>query len=360
MSNTNTVPLPVPAAPTGVSADVVASGPSIPPIERIKLFSNTQWEQFVLEWADSLRAKYNRVEGCGGAGDMGRDVIATCVDPTDGWDNYQCKHYRDPLTPSDVWIELGKLVYYTHLGEYTYPRKYHFVAPQGAGTKLSKLFKRPQDLKAGLIDAWDRKCRTKITSTTTVELDATLRAYLGGLDFGIFDAVPPLRLIDGHAKTRWHVARFGGGLPPRPQPDEPPSTPTIQEATYVRALLDAYGDYLKRRLAMIDDLSSKESDLLDHFSDSRLQFYSAESLRAFSRDTLPPGEFKKLQDEVHSGIKDEIRDNHPDGYRRVLAVVKTARQLQLSAHALHSQVTPLDRGGICHQLANEEEVEWVK
>lgn len=128
----------------------------------------------------------------------------------------------------------------------------------------------------------------------------------------------------------------------------------------MRALLDAYGDYLKRQLVTIEDLSSKEPDLLDHFSDSRLEFYSAESLRAFSRDTLPQGEFEKLQDEVHTGIKDEIRSDHPNGYRRVVAVVTTARSLQLSAHALHSQVTVRDRGGICHQLANDTKVIWVK
>jgi hypothetical protein len=192
-----------------------------------------------------------------------------------------------------------------------------------------------------------------------VELDTTLRTYLDGLDFGIFDAVPPLRIIDEHAKTRWHVVRFGGGLPPRPQPDEPPVTLTSREATYVRSLLDAYCDHLKRKLATIEDLSN-ESDLLDHFGDSRLEFYSAESLRAFSRDTLPPGEFDKLQDEVHSGIKDEIRGDHPDGYRRVVAVVKTARFLPLSDHALHSQVSIRDRAGICHQLSNDKKVRWVK
>ena len=313
----------------------------------------------MLEWADSLRFEYQRVERCGGAGDMGRDIIATCMNQEDGWDNFQCKHYRAPLTPSDVWIELGKVVHYTHIGEYTYPRRYYFVAPQGAGTKLSNLLKKPDELRAGLIAAWDTKCHSKITSTAMIELDIKLRTYLDSLDFGIFDAIPPLRIIDEHAKTRWYVARFGGGLPPRPQPDEPPVTPTIGEATYVRSLLDAHGDHLKCKLAKIDDLSN-ESDLLDHFGDSRLEFYSAESLRAFSRDTLPPGEFDKLQDEMHSGIKDEIRGDHPDGYQRVIAVVKTARALELSAHALQSQVSIRDRGGICHQLSNDKKVRWVR
>lgn len=130
MSKAKTVPLPRPATPD-VSAGVVTGGTPIAPIDRIKIFSHTQWEEFVLEWADSLRNEYSRVERCGGPGDMGRDIVATCADAKDGWDNYQCKHYRDPLKPSAVWIELGKLVYYTHLGEYTFPRKYHFVARRG-------------------------------------------------------------------------------------------------------------------------------------------------------------------------------------------------------------------------------------
>lgn len=104
-----------------------------------------------------------------------------------------------------------------------------------------------------------------------------------------------------------------------------------------------------------------EQELKEHFVDSRIQFYSAESLRSFSRDYLPPGEFEKLQDEVHDGIRDDIRDDYPSGYKRVIAVVKTARNLQLTSHALISRLTVRDRGGICHQLANnKDEVRWVK
>jgi hypothetical protein len=75
---------------------------------------------------------------------------------------------------------------------------------------------------------------------------------------------------------------------------------------------------------------------------------------------LPPGEFEKLQDEVHTGIKDELRGEHADGYRRVVAVVKTARTLPLGAHALHGRMAVRDHGGICHQLANDGKVRWIK
>lgn len=354
-----TKPLPLPAAPAAIPPDFAALGLPIPAIERIKIFSDRQWEEFVLEWADSLRNKYSLVERCGGAGDKGRDVIATCKLDDGLWDNYQCKHYKDPLRPGDIWVELGKLIYYTRRGDYSYPRQYVFVAPQGAGTKLANMLKKPSELRAQLIANWDAHCRASITSTATIELDDTLTTYINGLDFSIFSAIPPLRIIDEHAQTRWHIARFGGGLPLRPPVDTPPDDPAGHEAIYVRQLLDAYADHLKQDVNCIGDIAS-ETDVCEHFSDSRLEFYSAEALRAFSRDTLPPGQFERLQEDVHSGIKDDFRAHHEDGYRRVMAVVRTAKLLQLTGHALNARLSVRDRGGICHQLANDKKVGWVK
>lgn len=252
-----------------------------------------------------------------------------------------------------------KLQYYTKRGDYSYPRQYYFVAPQGAGTKLSNLLRDSNALRTGLISAWAEYCQNKITETAAVCLNQSLKKYINSVDLSIFKAIPPLRLIEGHAKTKWHIFRFGGVLPHRPPAAVPPSAPSTAEANYIRALLRAYSDHLKRDLKTIQDLLP-ETNLLEHLSDSRIEFYSAESLRSFSRDTLPPGEFEKLQDEIYSGIKDDLRDNHPDGYRRVVAVVKTARCLQLTSHILNNQVSIRDRGGICHQLANDKKVRWVK
>jgi len=354
-----TVPMPAPADSAPASASTVQSGVQVLPIERIQLFSPEQWENFVCEWADSLRSKYSSVERCGGAGDMGRDVIAFHKDDPDLWDNYQCKHYRNPLMPTNVWIEFGKLVYYTKKGEYSWPSSYFFVAPRGVGTTLSDLLKDSEKLRSGLKANWDKYCKDKITKECPVVLDSSLTQYIDTLDFSIFCAVPPLHMIDEHAKTQWHVTRFGGGLPSRPPIDAPPTTPANTELSYVTKLLEAYAEHTGT------DVESHEvipdPDLQDHFSDSRTQFYSAESLRVFSRDTLPSGEFKKLQDEFYEGVMDEIRSDHPDGYRRVIAVVKFARLLPVNAHALITALTLRDRAGICHQLANDnEDVRWVR
>lgn len=355
----STILLPGPTAPIAVTAGVVATGLPIPAIERLRIFGDRQWEEFVLEWADSLKSQYSRVERCGGAGDMGRDVIA--LDKVDEkiWDNFQCKHYKDPLSPGSVWVEFGKLVYYTSIGEYSYPRRYTFVAPQGAGTKLSNLLKKPAKLKSELVANWSAHCRTGITSKKFVELDATLSAYLDGLDFSIFDAIPPLQLLDQHARTRWHAARFGGGLPVRPSFGPPPTLMAEDEINYVSALLEAYGDHLKAAVASADELAGYP-ELGEHFGDSRLEFYSAEALRAFSRDTLPPNVFEQLQEEFHGGIRDELRGEHASGYRCVLAVTKTARLLPMNSHPLAERLSLRDRAGICHQLANDKKVKWTR
>src|SRR3954471_2578376 len=157
----DTARLRAPAAPPP-AGDVVIAGPPIPAIKRLEVMSPDEWEQFVLEWADFLRDRYESVERHGGAQDLGCDVIAYLRDGDGAWDNYQCKHYADRLTPSEIWIEIAKLMYHTHRGALTVPRRYVFVAPKGAGTKLAKLLRRPDDLRAGLIEAWENKCRTHI------------------------------------------------------------------------------------------------------------------------------------------------------------------------------------------------------
>jgi hypothetical protein len=353
----STSPLRAPSVATLSSADVIA-GPPVAAIDRLKLFDAGDWEQFVLEWADSLRVCYETVERHGGPNDLGCDVVAYLRDGAGAWDNYQCKHYDHRLTPGDVWPEIAKLLVHTNRGALSVPKHSVFVAPQGAGTTLAKLLRRPDELRTGLLNAWDKNCRTRITSGAAVELDDALRAYIASFDFSIFAALPPLRLLDEHAQTRWHVARFGSGLPPRPRLPAPPEMPTTEEAVYVGELLGAYSEHIGQRFGSVTDLDQNAA-LAEHFNDSRIAFYSAEGLRVFSRDTLPPGSFVALQNDVHAGIKNDLRHPHPDGYARVLAATKTAQSLALAAHALGNTATVPDRHGICHQLANDGRVRWT-
>ena len=351
---------PLPSVPQPVApptSDITSSGPPIPAIDRLRLMDNNQWEKFILEWAHSLEEKYAAVEQCGGAGDMGRDVLGFLhVDQADPWDNYQCKHYDHPLHPGDIWVELGKLCYFTFIGEYTYPREYFFVAPQGIGNALSKLLREPAELKAQLFAEWDSKCRKYITSKSEIPLESKLKAHIDALDFSIIKGLSPLTVIDEHRKTPWHVARFGGGLPQRPPSKPVPVHIDTSEARYVRALLDAYEERL--RLTIVSEVNITDASLAEHFRRARQEFYSAESLREFSKENVPPGTFDNLLDEVEAGVIDVIQSAHPDAYERVLNAVKQAKTLPLTSNGLVTRINNSDKGGMCHQLANNERVKW--
>jgi hypothetical protein len=353
-----TVPLIAPTASHGpASGDQVAAGLLVQPMARLRIMSSAEWEEFVREWADGKKGVYHTVERHGGAGDQGCDVVGRLDDQKAGpWDNYQCKHYDRALSPSDLWGELGKYCYYTFKGEYRPARRYTFVAPRGASVHVSKLLRDPVALKAGLLANWGKHCETEITSKHAVPLDAALKSHVAGLDFTIFCSASPLTIIKEHAQTPWHVFRFGGGLPSRPAAPGPPSVIATREANYVRALLDAYESRLKLALATRVDL--KDLKLLEHFERARVEFYSAEALREFSRDNVPPGTFELLLDEVYSGVIDVIQLQHPDAYERVLECVKQAKALAFTNLALGSRVVTADKGGMCHQLANEQRIAW--
>lgn len=332
----------------------------IPAIEQLRIFSPSQWEDFVLEWTHSLKKRYERVERCGGAGDLGRDVVAfVTADQQGAWHNYQCKHYKDPLQPNQIILELGKLCYYSYKGLFTPPEKYFFVAPQGAGNTLSRLLRNPIEIKKLLIKEWASKCAEKITKKEKVVLEGELLNFVKNFNFGIVDYVPPMDLLEQHATTRWHAARFGGGLPRRENTVVPSIAEENFESLYIRCLLEAYRDHLNSE---VDAATLEQHDELHrHLLRSRERFFHAEALRNFSRDNLPPGQFKALQEEFLDGVIDNVEDSsHRDGYERVKTTTALAQQLDPTNNILRKVLGVRDKAGICHQLADNGQLNWVR
>lgn len=338
----------------------VQSGIPVPKAIRVKNFSPDDWEDFIEEWASSLDNSYVKVRRFGGSGDCGVDVAGFYTDKgfEDTWDNYQCKRYAHPLRPSDIWVELGKIIYYSHIGEYTRPRKHYFVASLGVGTNLEKLLNKPTELREKFKENWDGHCKSGITSTKEIELSGKLLSYVDAFDYTIFSSKSHVELIEAHSDTGFHTVRFGGGLPARPNPEAPPTVPAPSESRYVRQLLDAYGDRLGSSLHDMSALVAH--DMLEKdFRRQRERFYHAEALRNFARDTVPKGTFDDLQDEVYHGVVDVTDSTHPNGYERMKATVAQASSVALTANPLASVIKSQDRQGICHQLANEDRLKWV-
>ena len=167
-----------------------------------------------------------------------------------------------------------------------------------------------------------------------------------------------VELIEAHSHTGFHAVRFGGGLPSRPDPEEPPAVPATSESRYIRQLLDAYGDHLGSPLQDINALAA-HSTLEQNFWRQRERFYHAEALRNFARDTVPEGTFDNLQDEIFHGVVDVADSTHPNGYERMKATVAQASSVALTANPLASATKSQDRQGICHQLANEDRLKWM-
>jgi hypothetical protein len=72
------------------------------------------------------------------------------------------------------------------------------------------------------------------------------------------------------------------------------------------------------------------------------------------------GTFESLQQDIFDGVVDTHDATHADGYKKVCAVTKAARDVQITANALIICTKPKDRDGICHQLVNDERLQWTK
>jgi hypothetical protein len=336
-------------------------GTPIPAIDKLKIVSEDEFEDIIREWiAGYCERKYIKVWRMGGAKDKGRDVVAI-LDESNAWDNFQCKHYNNPLMPSDIWLELGKLCYYTFNKDYTLPRKYYFVAPKGVGPTVVDYLTKPDELKKQLYLEWDKHCKEGITAKVKIPLSSDLKEHIESIDFSIFTFLDPQELIEQHKQTSYFAARFGGGLQKRTKPNIAPIEESEISIRYVEQLFEAYSDHLKAGLSKISELSSY-SELFSHFNRQRECFYWAEALNEFSRDSLPTGNtcFKDLKAEIYHGVIDTSNQKHSSGYENIVKTTAAAVVLSIQSNALMSVSNLQDKVGICHHLSNENKITWVK
>lgn len=342
----------------------VHNGTPIPPIKRIQIFSNDEWEDFTRECLEVMQKEKNAfcVRQYSGSGDKGIDV-ALFYDENllDGvWECYQCKHFDHPLMFSEMCIEFGKIIYYTFIKEYSVPKSYFLISPYGCGTDLATLLSRnPENLKSKILNSWDKYCKEKITKTKIIPLDDELKEYIENFDFTIFKEKTPSEMIELHRKSKYHIYRFGSGLPTRPKDKTPPKIIETNEVKYINKLLDAYREHLNDNHLSLNDVKNY-SDINRHLNNSREEFFCAESLYNFSRDIFPDDTFENLKEEVYRYVENTVYDNHADGYEKVKKVVEKAHDTPVNSSPLCECVKVRDKAGMCHQLANEDKIDWVK
>lgn len=142
---------------------------NIAPIDKVHIMDEDSFEHFTLEWLYGCKKdKYSSIMRIGGAGDKGRDVIAYRKDG--GVDYFQCKHYNSALAPSNYYLELGKLCYYTYTKDIPLPKSYYIVASNDIGPTLQDLLDNSAQLLSSLLDNWDTYCRFKITKSKEIKV----------------------------------------------------------------------------------------------------------------------------------------------------------------------------------------------
>lgn len=345
--------------PPLTASAITLSGPTLTPSQRIAFYSPNEWEVFIREWASGLPTTYVQIKRLGGPNDKGVDVAAfkTSRGFEGEWDCFQGKHYEKALAWSDAFPEILKVFVGVAHGHYVLPDTYAFLAPKGCGTALARLLSRPSELQTKFIAELNR------TDAAASRLDAPLRERVRDIatstDFTLFKSIELVDAISMHRRTPYHVARFGGPLPPRPPTAGAPAEIASREARYVDQLVDVYREQ--------DPASDLTPALLHHhptfgahFQRQRESFYSAEALRLHARDAVPPGTFEALQDDVHAGVIEMADSEYESSMERLTQVLQASTQIDLSAHALTSISRIADRKGICHQLANEDRLKWVR
>src|SRR5690606_26165117 len=335
----------------------VTYGANIVPLKRIEIFSPEEWEEFTKEYLETLKGEYVNIERIGNANDNGRDVIAYIETPDKDnykWDCFQCKHYSNPIAPNKMYVEFGKILYYTFKREYPVPQNYYIIAPKDCGTSLSKLLLNPDKLKQEIKKNWERYCKDKITKKEEIKLEGGFLKYVEEFDFKIFKKTNIKAVLDKHKNHPNHIIRFGGGLPARPKINEKEIDEVkSNELVYVKQLLLSYEDESKNKCLKKEDLAT-HINYQNHFNRARIYFHYAEQLRNYYRDSLPINTFQDFQDESYNGIVDTVEDYRDNAFIKVKETEKLASKLQLSSNPLTPVSIVSDRKGICHQLVNDK------
>lgn len=326
------------------------------PVAQLRLLDSTGWEQFVEECCLTLEGEaYAKVKRLGMPGDKGRDVEAITTLPRrlHGWDLYQCKYYKGPLSPSNFFPEMANFFGNLAAKSYPQPRTYYLCGPFDCGVSLHDLLVcEPEDFKTEFVNSWKARKRGLDTDMTPEIL-----AAIEGFDFARFKEMPCRELVELHsANTTAHYKRFGI-KPKRPQDPHVPKKLTKREEKYVQALLAVYSEHAKQ---VIPQENLPGSTYEDHFSAARSEFYSAEGLKRFSRDIFA-GEFERFLEVMLLTVKSEWSlPTHETGFQRLTATTARSHHLKLGDSPLNESLKSPDYPGACHHLANAGKLKWVK
>ncbi|MCA9177687.1 MAG: hypothetical protein KDB14_24635 [Planctomycetales bacterium] len=358
-----------PTTPPECTAEQILTGPRLAPKEYVEGYSADKFEEFIEEWAffylKEICGDYARVMNFGGAGDRGRDVIGYVTENNPViCDVYQCKHYKDALAPGDFYPELAKLCKHVYAKAIPRPRNLFVVAPKDVGPSLGDMLAPGGDILTPLKKRWQDASKGPLLTIgkDAVKLEGDFEKFVNDFDFSIVKPKPILEVINEFRQTHRFAQRFGGGLTKPLPATTVPASLLSSESRYIEQLIAVYihdsGDTTINANSL---LGSTTTTVSRHFNRSRERFFYAETIREFARESLPDGfEFSTIQDEVHDGVVEVAESEFSTAIERVNETTRTATCLVLGEHPLKPYLKVQSLSGICHQLANDDRLTWVR
>ncbi|TQP48896.1 ABC-three component system protein [Vibrio cholerae] len=316
-------------------------------------------EILVRKWVSAQSSKYASVHRPAGAGDRGCDVIGFYTpNKFEGdWDNYQCKQYNKAVPTDKGMHELGKILYYSYLGEFSKPKNYYFVAPKGINRNLRTWILNPSQLKKSLIENWGKYCEDTIVDGKKIILEPELERFILSYDFSSVSIIGIDDIVDDSNFRAILVDLYGGELPSAPAVEVPKNIDD-SELNYVNKILDAYSDHDQIIYSKPEEVVGHD-EFEEDFVEQRERFYSAEAFRLFYRDNTVDGVLDCFEKEILKGVKPTLRLDYPNSFIRMCTVLSEAGKLQPSGKlAIHGKIDV--KQGYCHQFANEDKLHWRK
>lgn len=326
---------------------------------QILALDDVKLEKLVREWGDQQKAKYDLVKRFAGAGDMGRDVVGFYSHSKhDGdWDNYQCKQYNKALPTDQGMLEVGKILYFSFMEEFSAPKNYYFVAPKGVNRNLEKYIYKPETFKSELIKNWDKYCKDKIIKNNPIPLDNELKEFIKSYDFSSIDIIDIDKIVLDQSFKNILVGWFGGEMLPAPEgvvPDEILN----EESTYIQKLLLAYSDHDQIKYEHVDDLKDHDDFKFD-LEIQRERYFSADAFKSFYRDNTVGDILGTLEKQVFKGVYDTSKKPYFNGYECMCSVMSQAAVVSPSGKlAVHANVDV--KQGYCHHFVNGGKLKWNK
>jgi hypothetical protein len=326
---------------------------------RVLALSDSELEQFVRDWIDAKKPKYVEVESFTGPGDLGRDVVGFLSNKRHegDWHNYQCKQYAKRLPTDGALLEIGKILYYAHKGEFSVPTGYFFVTPRGVNRNLEKLIFNPSQFKAALIENWDKYCAKHIVDGDIISLTSELKAVVESFKFESISRIDLSSILTDVAAKPVLFKWFGADPGPAPKGAVPATIESI-EIPYISQLVNAYGAREGKVFNSHEEVT-QSSNYSVHLASQRERFYDADAFKRFYRDNTNEAVIHDFEVDILSGVRDICDSTHADALACVNAVMSQAATVQAAGPlAPHARV-PVKQG-ICHHFVNQGSLKWQK